>query len=163
MQFLALALAVLLLGACRAGTEDPFYSPPSPSPAPHPAPEVNPGAIHVPLNLTRPSTSFPRFSEPLRVGGDVTAPVELRRVLPNFHDRCASFQFEGDFIVEAIINSSGRVSGLRVLRPAVIVPPCPEAEAVVRKALAQWQFKPATFRGQPVDVYLTISVSLQQP
>ena len=163
MQFLALALAVLLLGACRAGTEEPFYSPPSPSPVPHPTLEFNPGATHVPLNLTRPNNSFPRFSEPLGVGGDVIAPVVLRRVLPNFHDRCASFLFEGDFIFEALISSSGHVSGLRVLRPAVIVPPCPEAEAVAREALAQWQFKPATYRGQPVAVYLTIPVSLNQP
>lgn len=163
MQFLALALAFLLLGSCRAGTEEPCCNAPSPSPVPHPTRTFDSGVTHLPLDLTRPNTSAPRSSDPLRVGGDVSAPVELRRVLPVFPDRCAGFRFEGVFIVEAIISTSGRVSGLRVLRPAVSVPPCPEAEMAVRRALAQWHFKPATYRGQPVPVYLAIPVPLQQP
>ncbi len=162
MQSLALLLAVLLLGGCRADTDGPAYNPASPSPVPSPALTFDSGVTHVPLNLTRPNPSAPRYSEPLRVGGDVSAPLELRRVLPEFPDRCAGFQFEGVFIVEAIISRSGHVSGVRTLRPAVTVPPCPEAEAAVRKALAQWLFKPAMYRGQPVPVYLTVPVPLQQ-
>ena len=156
MRFFVLALAVVLGVGCQAATDAPSF--PTPSPAPVSTPTFVPRAVHAPLDLTPPDTSASLSSAPLRVGGDVIAPIESRRVQPVFPDRCTSSRFEGLFIFEAVISASGRISGLRTLRTAAAVPPCPEAELAVRAALAQWQYRPATYRGQPVAVYLTITV-----
>ncbi|MRR11125.1 hypothetical protein EG835_01230 [bacterium] len=156
-RFFVLALAVLLVVGCHAATEEPSF--PTPSPAPVSTPTFAPRAVRAPLDLTPPDTSASLSSAPLRVGGYVIAPIETRRVQPVFPDRCTSSRFQGPFIFEAVISASGRISGLRTLRTAAASPPCPEAEPAVREALAQWQYKPATYRGQAVAVYLTITVS----
>ena len=161
MKFFVLALTVLMVVGCQAATEEPSF--PTPSPAPVSTPTYEPRAVHAPLDLTPPDTRASLSSAPFRVGGDVTAPIESRRVQPVFPDRCTSSRFEGLFIFEAVISASGRISGLRTLRTVAAVPPCPEAEPAVREALAKWQYKPATYRGQPVAVYLTITVSPHFP
>jgi protein TonB len=91
--------------------------------------------------------------EPLRVGGDVKAPQLTNRVEPQYPEAARKARMEGVVILEAIITADGNVEDVRVLKS---VNPLLDASAV--RAVQQWKYKPATFNGRAVPVYLTVTV-----
>ena len=92
--------------------------------------------------------------EPLRVGGEVKAPVLTNRVEPNYPEAARKARMEGVVILEAIITASGSVEEVKVLKS---VNPLLDASAV--RAVQQWRYKPATLNGRAVRVYLTVTVT----
>jgi hypothetical protein len=101
----------------------------------------------------------PTESTILRVGGEVVEPTEISRVSPVFPTTCGKSRFQGLFIFEATIDSQGTVTNVKTLRGISARPPCPERETECKRALSLWRYKPATLRGVPVPVYLTITLS----
>ena len=95
-------------------------------------------------------------SEPLRVGGDVKAPVLSSRVEPQYPEAARKARMEGVVILEAIITDQGSVEDVRVLKS---VNPLLDASAV--RAVQQWKYKPATLNGRAVRVYLTVTVTFR--
>jgi protein TonB len=95
---------------------------------------------------------------PLRVGGDVKAPVVTQRVQPKYTDTARTARLSGVVIVEAVISKNGDVEQVKIVKP-LPMGLAQEAEAAVR----QWKFKPGTLNGQPVDVIfnLTVNFTLQ--
>lgn len=88
--------------------------------------------------------------EPLRVGGEVLAPIEISRVEPD----CSQLHGAGHpAIVELIVAETGAVRAGRVLRTG-----SPRAKPAILAAVRQWRFRPATFNGRPVEVYLTVTL-----
>ena len=96
-----------------------------------------------------------------RVGGDVTAPIELSRVAPVFPDACKGSRASGIFILNATIDETGRVTDLSTVARPTFDPPCPQLENAYKRAVLQWRYKPATLRGKPVPVSLTVTGTLQ--
>jgi protein TonB len=94
--------------------------------------------------------------EPLRVGGDVKAPVLSSRVEPQYPEAARKARMEGVIILEAIITADGNVEDVRVLKS---VNPLLDASAV--RAVQQWKYKPATLNGRSVRVYLTVTVTFR--
>lgn len=94
--------------------------------------------------------------EPLRVGGDVKAPVLSSRVEPQYPEAARKARMEGVVILEAIITADGNVEDVRVLKS---VNPLLDASAV--RAVGQWKYKPATLNGRAVRVYLTVTVTFR--
>jgi len=92
--------------------------------------------------------------EPLRVGGEVKAPVLQQKVDPTYPEAARKARMEGVVILEAIITASGSVEDVRVLKS---VNPLLDASAV--RAVQQWRYKPATLNGRAVRVYLTVTVT----
>ena len=92
--------------------------------------------------------------EPLRVGGEVKAPVLTNRVEPNYPEAARKARMEGVVILEAIITASGAVEEVKVLKS---VNPLLDASAV--RAVQQWRYRPATLNGRAVRVYLTVTVT----
>ena len=92
--------------------------------------------------------------EPLRVGGEVKAPVLVNRVEPNYPEAARKARMEGVVILEAIITASGSVEEVKVLKS---VNPLLDASGV--RAVQQWRYKPATLNGRAVRVYLTVTVT----
>ncbi|HYR46677.1 MAG TPA: TonB family protein [Thermoanaerobaculia bacterium] len=92
--------------------------------------------------------------EPLRVGGEVKAPVLTNRVEPNYPEAARKARMEGVVILEAIITASGSVEEVKVLKS---VNPLLDASGV--RAVQQWRYKPATLNGRAVRVYLTVTVT----
>ena len=82
--------------------------------------------------------------EPLRVGGEVKAPVLTNRVEPNYPEAARKARMEGVVILEAIITASGSVEEVKVLKS---VNPLLDASAV--RAVQQWRYKAATLNGRP--------------
>lgn len=89
---------------------------------------------------------------PLRVGGDVVAPVPVKRVEPDFGP-CQGQPHSGAPILEAVIDELGVVREVRMLKP---VNPC--IEKAVVEAIRQWQFRPGTLKGKPVPVVFNMVV-----
>ena len=88
-----------------------------------------------------------------RVGGDVKVPVLAKKVDPHFRRDHVEHQL-GVLIVEAIIGRNGKLRDLKVLKGP--------QNSYTREALAaiqQWEYKPATRKGVPVDVYIVITVN----
>lgn len=67
---------------------------------------------------------------------------------------------QGIFIVEAVIDESGGVREVRTLRTPILTPPCPALEDAVIAAVTEWRYKPATLDGNPVAVFLTVTLHL---
>lgn len=127
-----------------------------------PPPSINSAIGSVSLNL-------PGFA-PTEMGdvsqellGDVKAsvmtadsvdekPKALRQVSPELPRRLVQKQIEGEVVAEALINEQGRVERVRIKRsnpPGVF-------DQIVKQALRQWQFQPATYKGQPVKMWAEV-------
>jgi protein TonB len=92
--------------------------------------------------------------EPLRVGGDVKAPLLLLKIEPGYPEAARKARMEGVVILEAIITADGSVQDVKVLKS---VNPLLDASAV--RAVQQWRYRPATLNGRAVRVYLTVTVT----
>jgi protein TonB len=100
----------------------------------------------------------PKPDGPMRVGGDVKAPIVIHRVEPVYTDLARKAKITGIVIVEAIIDKDGNVDKVKVLK-GLSMGLKESAEEAVRK----WKFKPGTLNGEPVDVIfnLTVNFTLQ--
>lgn len=103
-----------------------------------------------------PAAPSPDASGPLRVGGDVKAPVVSRRVQPNYPEIARRGRISGVVIVEAIIDKDGNVDHVKVLK-GLPMGLSDEAE----RAVKQWKFRPGTMNGQPVDVIFNLVVDFK--
>jgi protein TonB len=93
---------------------------------------------------------------PLRVGGDVKAPVAINREQPKYTEIARHARVSGIVIVEAIVNKNGEVEQVRVVK-GLPMGLSEEAE----RAVKQWRFKPGTQNGNPVDVIFNLTVNFQ--
>ena len=84
--------------------------------------------------------------KPMRVGGEVLAPVALKRVEPRYPEITGEYEI-GMMVLEMVVTRNGAVSNLRVVRG----PSNAFAEAIVA-AVKRWHFRPATLHGRPVAV-----------
>ncbi|HEX9493540.1 MAG TPA: energy transducer TonB, partial [Thermoanaerobaculia bacterium] len=91
--------------------------------------------------------------KPVRVGGDVQAPVAINRIEPQYTELARKARIEGVVIIEAIIDRNGSVTDARVLKPLPLGLDQSALEAVKR-----WKFKPGTLNGQPVPVIYNLTV-----
>lgn len=94
--------------------------------------------------------------QPMRVGGDVRAPVAVFHPDANYPEAVRRARMEGVVAVEAVIGEDGLVRDARVIRPVL---PLLDDEAL--KTVRTWRFKPATFNGRPVSVYLDVQVTFR--
>jgi protein TonB len=99
-------------------------------------------------------------AQPYRVGGDVKAPVVIHHVNPLYPEQARKDGISGIVILETVIDHTGAVGKVTVLKPL----PDGLSEAAV-DAVKQWSFKPAELNGEPVDVLfnLTINFKLDKP
>jgi TonB family protein len=116
---------------------------------------VNGEAVDVVFNLT---INFRLESDdaPLRVGGDVRAPVLIEKVEPSYTEEARKARISGIVIVEAVIGRDGLVKNVHVLKPL----PFGLDQAAV-DAVKQWTFKPGTLEGKPVDVLFNLTVNFR--
>lgn len=97
-------------------------------------------------------------SGPVRVGGNVKAPVAIERSDPQYTDVARKAHVAGVVILEAVIDKTGHVDQVKVLKGL----PMGLSEAA-EDAVRKWRFRPGTMNGEPVDVIfdLTVNFTLQ--
>jgi periplasmic protein TonB len=91
---------------------------------------------------------------PIRLGGDVKAPLLVSRIDPEYPEAARLAHMQGVVILEAIITADGAVEDLTVLKSAN-----PLLDAAAERAVRQWRYRPATLNGRAVKVYLTVTVT----
>jgi hypothetical protein len=85
-----------------------------------------------------------------KVGHGVSRPELLTSIRPAWPE---SLRVAGTTVLEAIIDSSGRVCAVRVLKT-----PSPEIGKAFESALREARFKPARLDGKPVPVWYSLTV-----
>jgi periplasmic protein TonB len=88
----------------------------------------------------------------VRVGGDVKPPAKVKHVAPEYPFPALAAHVEGTVIIECVINPSGRVVDLKVLRS---VPMLDEAAIA---AVRQWVYAPTVVNGVPVSAMMSVTV-----
>jgi protein TonB len=91
-------------------------------------------------------------SEPIRIGGAVSAPAKLRHVDPVYPELAKRAGVQGIVIIECVIDRDGRVARTRVLRSI------PLLDAAAVAAVEQWRYRPTLLNGVPVQVRMTVTV-----
>jgi len=93
---------------------------------------------------------------PLRVIGDVKAPVVIRRVQPAYPKIAIQARMNGSVIVECIIDKTGRVREAHVLRSTSTM-----FDQSALDAVQQWQFAPGSLHGSAVDTIFDLTVTFR--
>ena len=90
---------------------------------------------------------------PVRIGGNVKAPLKTRDVRPVYPPDALAAGVQGIVVVEAIIDGAGRVADARILRSI------PLLDAAALDAVKQWEFRPVLLNGVPQPVVFTTTVN----
>jgi periplasmic protein TonB len=93
---------------------------------------------------------------PLRIGGDVKAPILKERIEPVYPEAARKARMQGVVILEAIITADGAVADVKVLKSIN-----PLLDSAAERAVSRWVYRPATLNGRAVSVYLTVTVNFQ--
>ena len=89
----------------------------------------------------------------MRIGGQVTAPALVQRVEPEYPAIAVAAHLEGVVILEATVDTDGRVTDVRVLRSRGFL----DKPAIA--AVQQWRYAPLMLNGQPTPFILTVTLS----
>lgn len=90
--------------------------------------------------------------EPLVVAGEVVPPEIVHRVTPDFSS-VGQIRVWGVPVVEIVIGIDGRVERIRFLKSVDS-----EFDRAIIAAISQWRYEPAKLNGEPVAVYLNLTV-----
>ena len=126
------------------GFQDPVSTGALPPPPPPPPPSLAPNE-----DYRRAVETY----KPLRIGGEIRAPMKVHDVKPVYPPIAQSARVQGVVIVEAVIDETGRVAATRVLRSI------PLLDAAAVAAVEQWEFMPTSINGQPTAVIMTLTVN----
>lgn len=94
--------------------------------------------------------------EPRKVEGDVVAPRVVHKVQPQYPEEARKEKVTGAVILQAIIDTEGRVTDVEILQSVR-----EDIDAAAGDAIRQWQFEPATLEGEPVAVYYNLTVNFR--
>ena len=98
----------------------------------------------------------PARRAPVRTGGQVKTPALLHRVEPLFPPLAVQAHLEGIVILEAIVDETGAVSEVKVLRSAH---PLLDREAII--AVRQWKYSPLLLNGIRERFMLTVTLAFK--
>jgi TonB family protein len=90
------------------------------------------------------------------VGDGVTAPIPIYKPEPPYTGEARAAKLQGTGVYSAVIDDSGNVADVKVVRPADR-----GLDESAAHTLRTWKFKPATKDGKPVPVKVVIEVSFR--
>lgn len=85
-----------------------------------------------------------------------TQPQEIDRAIPRYPASARRAGVQGAVVVRGIVRRDGTIDNLEVIKD---LPYGLGDEA--RRAVSRWRFRPATYRGEPIDVYYTVTVNFR--
>lgn len=125
------------------------------SPGRRGVPWGDPNSIATDLDLPPVTNTQPPVDDKIYVvSGEVTPPVALHKVAPEYPRALVPTRMRATVIVRCIIDRNGRVRD-----PQIISGSLPPFNAETIKAVTQWRFTPGSYRGQAVDVYFDLTVN----
>jgi protein TonB len=102
-------------------------------------------------------TSLGAAAGAVRVGGNIKAPTQTKKVQPVYPAIAQSSRVSGVVILEAVIGVDGRVTNAQVLRSI------PLLDQAALDAVKQWEYTPTLLNGAPVPVIMTVTVTFMLP
>jgi len=90
------------------------------------------------------------------VGGNVTEPVKISAPSPIYPEAARRARLEGVVILECIIDKTGNVKSVKVLRGMPLGLTDSAADAVKK-----WRFRASTLNGKPVEVLYVLTVTFR--
>ncbi len=120
--------------------------------------------LHVNMpNLTSASGSwilnFAELNESMPGNGmingpsELAGPVPLRKVDPKYPPELRTSHVDGEVVLYAIIRKDGSVDSIQLVHSVD-----PHLDANAMEALAQWKFRPAEKRGEPIDLEAVVHI-----
>jgi TonB family protein len=85
-----------------------------------------------------------------------TQPEETDRVVPRYPLMARRSGIQGPVVVRGIVRHDGTIDNVEVIKDL----PYGLGEAA-SEAVSQWHFRPATYKGEPIDVYYTVTVNFR--
>lgn len=85
-----------------------------------------------------------------------TQPEEVDRVIPRYPVLARRAGVAGAVVIRGIVRRDGTIDNVEIIKDL----PYGLGEAA-REAVQQWRFRPATYRGEPIDVYYTVTVNFR--
>jgi TonB family protein len=85
-----------------------------------------------------------------------TQPEEVERVVPRYPGAARRAGVAGPVVIRGIVRRDGTIDNVEIIKDL----PYGLGEAA-REAVEQWHFRPATYRGEPIDVYYTVTVNFR--
>ena len=85
-----------------------------------------------------------------------TQPEELDRVVPRYPAIARRAGVQGAVVVRGIVRRDGTIDDVEIIKDL----PYGLGDAA-REAVSQWRFRPATVRGEAIDVYYTVTVNFR--
>ena len=115
-----------------------------------------PEPVNIPAPPPAPVESEPvsRVYAAVPVGG--TQPEELERVIPRYPPEARRNGVAGAVVIRGIVRRDGTIDNVEILKDL----PYGLGDAA-REAVSRWRFRPATYRGEPIDVYYTVTVNFR--
>lgn len=120
-----------VVGGIVGGLVAEVAPPPPPPPAPPPAPR-----------------------QPVRIGGQVSAPALVHRVEPDYPRIARDAHLEGTVILAATVDVEGRVGDVKVLRSRGVI-----LDQAAIEAVQQWRYEPLLLNGVPTPWLLTATLN----
>jgi periplasmic protein TonB len=90
---------------------------------------------------------------PVRIGGYINAPELLHRVNPQYPEIAVRANITGVVILEATVDTAGKVESVRVLRSVNLL------DNAAIEAVKQWRYSPLVLNGIPERFILTVTLS----
>lgn len=90
------------------------------------------------------------------LGPDVIPPKPINKIYAKYPDAARVRKLEGTVRLNVLVDETGRVLDIKVTKSAH-----PMLDEAVVKAYQQWTFQPATKKGVPVKVWITVAMSFQ--
>jgi TonB family protein len=115
-------------------------APPVPEPEPEPAPA--------------PVERSTGVYSAVPAGG--TQPEEVDRVMPRYPPTARRAGIGGAVVVRGIVRRDGTIDNVEIIRDLEH-----GLGEEARRAVSRWRFRPATYRGEPIDVYYTVTVNFR--
>jgi protein TonB len=90
---------------------------------------------------------------PVRIGGNIQAPILLHRVDPAYPDIAVVAKVGGMVILEATVGVDGAVDSVRLLRGIKFL------DQAAMDAVKQWRYSPLVLNGVPTAFVLTVTLN----
>jgi len=114
-----------------------------------------------------PMTEAPPMPEPVPATSDRggvyaavppggTQPEEIDRVVPRYPTAARLSGIAGAVVIRGIVRRDGSIDNVEIIKDL------PQGLGQsAREAVERWRFRPATYRGEPIDVYYTVTVNFR--
>lgn len=115
------------------------------------------GSVAPPVAPSAPEPPKPQ-SGPVRAAQLPELPRKTVDVRPLYPEVARLAHIEGTVVLEAVLDTSGRVTQLKVIKSVSLL------DQAALEAVRQWRYTPSLYGGRPVSVLMTVTVrfTLQQ-